>query len=216
MGVPGIVPLLVRVWSCVNRTKWQGSCLRSERNSDQRRLYMQPVSVLCICVCVSHNEMTDIDLSGVVPSEALLHFDSLCLHNTSHGKRAHLRRSSHNSHGFLLLDRGHYMCSNRCKKADWMLTLKRNKSIGTVNGQIILLQLTGQVACEWWTHSQVNALWVKDTFILDTSWANKERERKEKRKGEREKSWGGWVQDSFPAQQELPLKIPLTKRNGAK
>lgn len=150
MGVPGIVPLLVRVWSCVNRTKWQGSCLRSERNSDQRRLYMQPVSVLCICVCVSHNEMTDIDLSGVVPSEALLHFDSLCLHNTSHGKRAHLRRSSHNnSHGFLLLDRGHHMCSNRCKKADWMLTLKRNKSIGTVNGQIILLQ---------------RGLWVMDTF----------------------------------------------------
>lgn len=57
--------LLEELWSCVNRSKWQGSCWRSESTSDQRNLYMQPVSVLCI----SQSEMTDIDVSGVVLSE---------------------------------------------------------------------------------------------------------------------------------------------------
>ena len=50
MGASGIVPLLVRVWSFVNRSKWQGSGWRSERNWSKASLHA--VSVMCICVGV--------------------------------------------------------------------------------------------------------------------------------------------------------------------
>lgn len=156
---------------------------------------LHAASVSALHLCVSHNEMTDRDLSGVVPLEALLHFDSLCLHNTSLGKRAHLHQSSHNtSHGLLPLDRSHHVYSNSRKKEQifcWQFAGNTgNKSIGTVNRQITLHQLTGQVACEWQTNSQVKALWVKDTFILDTSWANKDWRREERGRVKERKAEG--------------------------
>lgn len=62
---------------------------------------------------------------------------------------------------------------------------------------------------KWWTKSQVAALWIKDTFILDTSWAYKERGEEKKGSVKERKAEGSRVQDGFPAQQAPPLKISL-------
>lgn len=178
MGVPDIVPWLV--WSCVNRSKWQGSRWTSERNSDQRHLYMQPVSVLCICVCMCvHNEMTDIDLSGVVSSER-----PCCIWQPVFAQHKPWKACSPApslTEHFILAGPETTICTHKTQLWHFKERLGRNHSASTN---------WTSVTCEWWTNSQVKVLWVKDTLILDTSWANKEREKKERGRVKEKKAEG--------------------------
>lgn len=139
---------------------------------------MQPVSVLCICVCMCVPQWDDRHRSVWCGSfgEALLHFDSLCLHNTSHGNHAHLAEH-------LILSGPEVTIHTQKSKPHCDILKKRW-------GQIFQFLLSGQVACEWWTNSQVEVLWVKGTLILDTSWANKEREWKERGRVKEKKAEG--------------------------
>lgn len=144
-SLPGIIPVLVRIWSCVNRSKWQGSCWRSESTSDQRNLYMQPVSVLCI----SQSEMTDIDVSGVVLSEpSCISTASVCLTQTMESPLT-CTYSSYNTSRELEATTVYVL-----KDAQMLIFLRNtvHSSIQSVNFENTPRQLTAHMMC-WWTNS---------------------------------------------------------------
>lgn len=164
ISVPGTSPALVRlrVWSCVNRPKWQASWRRSKRDPDQRHLHMRPASVLAVCARPTTRWQMQISLPPLLllllrsPSRAPpSHFESLCLHNTRPGKRTHLHHSSHKHLTWAAstqLRPTRVLKQGNNKKADPQPTMRNISE--RVGDKLLRFKLNGQVACEWRTNCQ--------------------------------------------------------------